>query len=68
MANKKDPEAVRVARVRQLWEARQLKERTGMQVLIFYGWLKEHYPDLLKRGHGDPYQHLKSELNGLWKD
>ena len=65
-----DPEAVRVAQVRQLWQARPLKptQRTGTEVLIFYGWLEQNRPDLLKRGQGDPYQHLKSGLHGLWSD
>ena len=67
---KNDPEAVRVAQVRQLWQARQLKpeQRTGTQVLIFHSWLEQHRPELLKRGKGDPYQHLKVDLRGLWKD
>ena len=33
-----------------------------------YRWPEKHYPDLLKRGKGDPYQHLKVDLRGLWKD
>jgi hypothetical protein len=63
--SRKDSEAVRVARVRQLWQAREPKQRTATDVLIFYGWLEQHYPDLLKRGKGDPYQHLKVDLSGL---
>lgn len=51
---KNDSEAVRVARVRQLWNARPYAERAGTQVLMFYGWLEKHYPDLLKHGKGDP--------------
>jgi hypothetical protein len=66
--SKNDPEAVRVARVRQLWNARPYANRTGTEVLIFYGWLEQHHPDLLKRGKGDPYQHLKVDLHGLWAD
>ena len=65
MAGRKDSEAVRVARVRQLWQARAPKERTSADVLIFYGWLEQHYPNLLKRGKGNPYQHLKVDLSGL---
>lgn len=68
LMTKNDSEAVRVARVRQLWNARPYAERTGTQVLMFYGWLEKHYPDLLKHGKGDPYQHLKVDLRGLWKD
>ena len=62
---RKDSEAVRVARVRQLWQVRAPKQRTETELLIFYEWLEQHYPDLLKRGQGDPYQHLKVDLNGL---
>ncbi len=62
---KKDSEAVRRARARQLWAARSPKERTATGVLIFYGWLEEHYPELLPPGKGDPYQHLKVDLSGL---
>ncbi len=65
MPSKKDSEAVRVARVRQLWQTRPVKQRTATEVLIFYGWLEEHYPELLTRGKGDPYQHLKGDLSGL---
>lgn len=35
MATKKDSEVVRVSRVRQLWLAREPKQRTGNDVLIF---------------------------------
>jgi len=63
--SKKDSEAVRVARVRQLWQAHPAEQRTATNVLIFYGWLAEHYPELLTRGKGDPYQHLKVDLSGL---
>jgi hypothetical protein len=50
MQAKKDPEAVRRIRVRQLWEAGLLKERTAIGVLDFYGWLDKHDPDLLPPG------------------
>jgi hypothetical protein len=50
MQAKKDPEAVRRIRVRQLWEAGLLKERTAIGVLDFYGWLDKHHPDLLPPG------------------
>jgi hypothetical protein len=65
MPKKIDPEAVRHARVRQLWEARSPKERTATDVVIFHGWLQEHFPELLPRGKGDSYQHLKVDLQGL---
>jgi hypothetical protein len=53
--------------VRQLWLQRPDKERAATDVMIFYGWLEEHRPELLRRGHGDAYQHLKSDLMGLIK-
>ncbi len=56
---------MRQARVRQLWQARSSKERTATGVLIFYGWLDEHFPELLPQGKGDPYQHLKVDLAEL---
>jgi hypothetical protein len=62
-----DSETVRIARVRQLWEARPSDERTETGVLIFYGWLEKHLPELLPSGPGDPYQHLKADLAGLYQ-
>jgi len=50
MANKKDSEAVRRARVRQLWEARPLEDRTSETgVLNFYEWLKKLHPIVLAK-------------------
>jgi hypothetical protein len=60
-------EAVRQARVRQLFEARPASERTETGVLLFYGWLQQHHPKLVPTEHGDPYQNLKADLNGLYK-
>jgi hypothetical protein len=71
MATRKDSEAVRVAQVRRLWQALYPpRERIFTKVLIFYGWLQEHRPELLPRprGKGDPYQHLKADLKGLIRD
>ena len=63
---KESAEAVRAARVRQLFEARYAEERTETGVLLFYTWLKKYYPELLaKKEQGDPYQHLKVDLTGL---
>ena len=65
MQSKKDSEAARQARVRQLWQARAPKERTATGVLIFYGWLAHYYPELLKQvllGLGNPllpFQRMK---------
>jgi hypothetical protein len=64
-----DPEAIRVARVRQLFQTRHPGQSTGTDVLIFFGWLQNHNPDLLPKGkQGDPYQHLKMDLAGLHND
>jgi hypothetical protein len=52
--------------VRQLWQARYpAEEGTETKVLVFYGWLEQNNPELLKRGKGDPYQNLKVDLSGL---
>jgi hypothetical protein len=67
MPPKNDSEALRVARVRQLFGVRSPKERTENGVLLFFGWLQQHHPELLPKGkQGDPYQHLKSDLKGLY--
>jgi hypothetical protein len=64
---KNDPEAVRVAQVRQLFMAGSYS-RTGNGVFVFFGWLDTNRPELLpSRKHGDPYQSLKSDLSGLYK-
>jgi len=35
-------------------------------MLIFFWRLMKYHPELLPQGkHGDPYQHLKSDLHGL---
>ena len=63
-----DKEEVRRARVRQLFETRYPGERTETEVLAFYGWLKEHHPEMLPRKrHGDRYQDFESDLYGLYK-
>lgn len=65
---KEDAEAVRVARVRQLFEVRYAEERTETGVLLFYAWLKKHHPELLpKEKQRDPYQHLKVDLTGQYE-
>jgi hypothetical protein len=62
-----DAEAVRVARVRQLFEAQRYAERTENEVLIFFGWLEERYPHLLSTEWGDTFRQLKVDLKGLYK-
>ena len=54
----------RRAQVLLLWLQRAPKKRSGNDVLIFYGELQRTRPELLKHGHGDPYQQLKSDLRG----
>jgi len=63
----KDPEAVRRTRVRQLFVARPYGEQTETGILLFYGWLGKRYPELLPSEPGDAYQHLKLDLEGLYK-
>ena len=64
---KQDAEAVRVARVRKLFEARFAEERTETGVLLFYAWLEKYHRELLpKERQGEPYQHLKVDLTGLY--
>lgn len=65
MANSFD---ARIDRVRRLFVDRFPGERTGEDVLAFYGWLCGHDRGLLPRANGDPYQNLKSDLKGLWLD
>jgi hypothetical protein len=60
-------EAVRQARVRQLFEARSSNEHTETGILLFYGWLQRHHPKLVPTEQGDPYENLKIELQGLYK-
>jgi hypothetical protein len=67
MMSKKDNEALRRMRVRQLWQAREPELRTEDHILIFHGWLEQHHPELLPRGQGDAYQALKVDLSGLYK-
>src|SRR6516225_9952419 len=63
-------EGVRVAQVRQLFVAHHPDptKRTATSVLIFYGWLEQHRPELLPQGkHDDPFQHVRSDLSGLFE-
>jgi len=63
-------EIERRRRVRQLWQERYAEDqRWGFNVLDFHLWLEQNHPELLHQGHGDlAYQHLKSDLDGLWRD
>jgi hypothetical protein len=62
-----DPEAVRCARVRQLFTLRYAIKPNENDVLAFYGWLGAHHPELLpKLTRGDAYQQFKADLHGLY--
>ena len=65
-----DPEAVRVAQVRQLFSAGSYAH-SGTGVLIFFAWLEKNRPELPPKDKpGDPFQLLKVDLAlaGLFKD
>jgi len=62
----KDPEALRRAIVRQLYEARPSREHTEAGIFLFHRWLANRYPELLPRRKGDSYEHLKVDLKGLY--
>ena len=62
-------DAARRAEVRKLFVERiPLGGRIGSNLLKFYGWLERTYPELLPQEKGDPYQLLKVDLKGLYKD
>ena len=64
-----DPEAVRRARLRQLFTARLPAKTTGDDVFLFFKWLQQHHPEMLPKGkHGDPYLDLRAYLDGLYQD
>ena len=53
--------------MRQLFQARLAEELTETGVLLFYSWLKKYHPELLPRQKDDdPYQHLRTDLEGLY--
>jgi hypothetical protein len=59
-------EAVRRARVCQLFEARHPERRTETEVFLFFSWLQRSHSELLPTDRGDPYQHLRVDLKGLF--
>lgn len=66
--SKGDSEVLRQARVRQLFETLLSEELTETGVLLFYRWLKKYHPELLvRKEQDDPYEHLRMELEGLYK-
>ena len=67
-SSKNDSDVVRRERVRQLFRMRLPEELTETGVLLFYRWLQKYHPELLLRKNRiDPYQHLRMELEGLYK-
>ena len=64
---KKQSEQVRLERVRELFYAYAGGPRDETGVLLFYAWLENYRRDLLPTGPGDPYEHLKMDLTGLFK-
>jgi hypothetical protein len=54
----------RQALVLSLWLLRPADKRTSKDLFMFYGEIERTRPELLKRGHGDPYQQLKVDLRG----
>lgn len=65
----KNADAARRAKVRRLFLERiPPGGRIGSNLLKIYGWLERDHPELLPRKKGDPYQNLKEDLKGLYKD
>jgi len=58
----------RISRVRQLWVQRPEDKRSENDVLMFHAELTREHPELLNGGHGDSYQHLKSEVGRLVRE
>lgn len=42
--------------------------RIRRNLFKIYGWLERDHPELLPRKKGDPYEHLKEDLKGLYAD
>jgi hypothetical protein len=63
MKNPTDDEAVRRARIDQLFTARHPGGATEDHVSLFFRWLQQHHPEMLPKGnHADPYQELRADL------
>jgi hypothetical protein len=50
MKKANDPEAVRRARIRQLFTACHPEEATEDDVFLFFKWLQQRYPEMLPKG------------------
>ena len=58
-------------RLRQLvplWLERPENKRMEKDLIVFYGWLEQNRPELLKRRYGDPYQQLKVDVGKLIRE
>jgi hypothetical protein len=55
-------EAVRKARVRQLWQASSERNAAETGILNFSKWLEEHHPELFPPGQAEPYQRLSDRF------
>ena len=56
----KDDERIR--RLIPLWLKRPENQRTEKDLVIFYRWLEENHPELLKRHNDDEFRQLKADL------
>jgi len=54
----------RKATLLYIWFKRPPEKRTANDLLKFYGELQQNNPQLVKHGHGDPYEQLKVDLYG----
>jgi hypothetical protein len=64
VASSKLKDHARRQRLIALWQQRFLpEERTEAKVSVFCAWLEQNHPQLLERGHGDPYQQLNIDLS-----
>ena len=50
------------------WLDRPEHRRTDNDVVVFYRWLEEYHPELLRRRESDPYQQLMVDLREYIRD
>ena len=48
--------------IRRLWLDRPESRRTENDIVLFYEWLAENLPSLLKRSHPVSFQEFRAEL------
>ena len=63
--NRRLRDSERAQRLIELWLDRPKSQRTGEDVLTFYGWLTEHEPGLIPGdlGQGSSLKQLRAILN-----